>query len=72
MVTALIAVFFTISLLPSDTGRSDRGNVLRVGAGDDTSGLLLDQIGKIGRDSGSKTEIVYNDLNMEGYKFLDC
>ncbi len=72
MATALIVSFFTISLLPSDTGRRDSGKVLRVGAGDDTSGLLLEKIVEASHEAGSNTRIVYSDFDMEAYKFQDC
>ena len=72
LIIALIAGFCTISLLPKDIKRLNTGNDLRVGAGDDTSGLLLKQIIKISKDMGIDTTIAYEDSNLEAYEFQDC
>lgn len=72
IVTALIAGFLIISLLPNDAVRDDSKNALRIGAGDDISGWLLKRIVEISREAGNSEIITHSDFITEAYEFQDC
>lgn len=72
LVIILIVGFTTISLLPKELNRLNTGNNLRIGAGDDTSSLLLKQIKKVSKDMDINTTINDKTSDIETYEFNDC
>ncbi|MDD4833483.1 MAG: hypothetical protein PHC44_01985 [Lutispora sp.] len=72
LVITLIVGFTTISLLPKELNRLNTGNNLRIGAGDDTSSLLLKQIKKVSEDMDINTTINDKTSDIETYEFNDC
>ena len=62
-----VAVLFTAGLLlPKEEPRNPEVK-LRVGAGDDISGLFLREV-----ETESEGELILSDDFMEGYEFKDC
>lgn len=62
-----VAVLFTAGLLlPKEEPRNPEVK-LRVGAGDDISGLFLREV-----EAESEGELILSDDFMEGYEFKDC
>ena len=61
----LIVGLLSINFLPQEESRSHTYNSLRVGAGDDMTGVLLEEVLELYEGSSSQ-------LIMEDYSFKDC
>jgi hypothetical protein len=61
-----------IFLLPKEDAKTNTENYLHIGAGDDTSGLLLKQIKKVSESMGNSTVINEKDSDLETIQFKDC
>lgn len=62
-----VALFF-----PKENEPDDKKYALRVGAGDDASGFLLERVSAISKASGSGVSIDSMEEDFEAYKFKDC
>ena len=61
----LIVGLLSINFLPQEESRSGMESSLRVGAGDDMTGVLLEEVLELYEGSSSQ-------LIMEDYSFKDC
>ncbi len=68
----LLAGALMIAVLPRDARRSTEDNVLRVGAGDDISGFLLQRIIAANVAARGNPGFSGTDFKFEAYEFQDC
>lgn len=71
VIFTLIIGFSVISLFPKEPIITKGTNRLRIGTGDDASGLLLKQIKNISENVEIDT-VTDGDLNLETLQFKDC
>lgn len=72
LISTFIIGLSTIFLLPKETTKIRAEVDLRVGAGDDTSGLLLNQIEALSKEKGKNYIVNQNSSDIETFEFKDC
>lgn len=70
IIFTLILGFSAIFLFPKEQAMIKRRNHLRIGAGDDTTGLLLEHIMKVSEDTGIPNAV--DGMSLDALQFKDC